>query len=346
MLQKAGGDLVRFRLATPPTPPIACCCSETSVRVLAIRSAALTDRRTLAMATTVRHHHVKWSLLSIFYCFYILHLGGSHRVLSFSIALSRFSSLRHGHHRTQVRVASTVDAATVDARPPSPNKQQKLESYTVKELRAMVKQVSLGKRGVLSRLKKKKDLLDYLQLQNQQGQQLSETTQLPPRDLDADDTSEDDTTTTTLLNSSNTTHSIPPSRPNPLVMPPLPPQQQQQHPPSRQELLLQRIDDRYPDAPRGPYDPPVDFRQSHHPLTAARTASSDLDIVFVGTASCMPSATRGVSCTALRINWRRVGCSTWLFDVGESTQVSLYIIMVVVVELLVVCVCVWRERQL
>ena len=96
------------------------------------------------------------------------------------------------------------------------------------------------------------------------------------------------------------------------------------------------------------------MRQIHHPMLANATLS-DLDVVFVGTASCSPGVTRGVSCTALRLNWRRrrkavgsaeVGGSvgealangalvdgkydegtdigaggTWLFDCGESTQV-------------------------
>jgi hypothetical protein len=111
-----------------------------------------------------------------------------------------------------------------------------------------------------------------------------------------------------------------------------------------------------------------DIRHTNHPmLKGMRT--SDLDVVFAGTASCTPGTTRGVSCTALRLQWRRnkgqmegnnknnkkgqggkMGANvkellspdgrydesgngdfnggsdaagrTWLFDCGESTQVS------------------------
>jgi hypothetical protein len=45
-------------------------------------------------------------------------------------------------------------------------------------------------------------------------------------------------------------------------------------------------------------------RQAHHPMLAG-AAQSDMDDVFVGTASYTPGSTRGVSCTALRLNWRR-----------------------------------------
>lgn len=81
-----------------------------------------------------------------------------------------------------------------------------------------------------------------------------------------------------------------------------------------------------------------DMRQTYHPMLK-NASQSDLDIVFVGTASCTPGVTRGVSCTALRLNWRsksiytegndsKTGVEktrsmgTWLFDCGEATQLS------------------------
>lgn len=96
-----------------------------------------------------------------------------------------------------------------------------------------------------------------------------------------------------------------------------------------------------------------DIRHSYHPMIC-NISQSDLDIVFVGTASCTPGVTRGVSCTALRLNWRSHKWTsdsetkgggtkrqkkdsktqhvdergsptggTWLFDCGESTQLSI-----------------------
>jgi hypothetical protein len=79
----------------------------------------------------------------------------------------------------------------------------------------------------------------------------------------------------------------------------------------------------------------MDVRQKYHPMLKNMT-SSDLDIITVGTASCVPGTTRGVSCTALRLQWRRNGGKKegdalkqnmpttggiWIFDCGESTQV-------------------------
>ncbi|KAL7580217.1 hypothetical protein ACA910_012962 [Epithemia clementina (nom. ined.)] len=43
-----------------------------------------------------------------------------------------------------------------------------------------------------------------------------------------------------------------------------------------------------------------------------------MELIFVGTASCTPGATRGVSCTALRFQG-----GTWIFDVGECTQLQI-----------------------
>jgi hypothetical protein len=48
----------------------------------------------------------------------------------------------------------------------------------------------------------------------------------------------------------------------------------------------------------------ADIRQRYHPMLANVT-QSDMDIIFVGTASCTPGITRGVSCTAVRLNRRR-----------------------------------------
>lgn len=82
-------------------------------------------------------------------------------------------------------------------------------------------------------------------------------------------------------------------------------------------------------------DDTKDVRQLHHPMLR-NTTDSDLDIVFIGTASCTPGLTRGVSCTALRLNWNRqvkpepdgtipkqstYSGGTWIFDAGECTQV-------------------------
>lgn len=80
-----------------------------------------------------------------------------------------------------------------------------------------------------------------------------------------------------------------------------------------------------------------DLRCTYHPIfTSLPSKTSDLDISFIGTASCVPSITRGSSCTALRLNWRRGNdgrnnndnnnqfqSGTWLFDCGECTQLQI-----------------------
>jgi len=203
-----------------------------------------------------------------------------------------------------------------------------LESMTVKELRVLVKN-SVNQRGVLSKLKKKQDLIKFLE------EKIKTTTDdlslPPPKDAHVEEKKN-------------------PTR-IPLNMPPAvmdvsgeKPRDDSVHI-SPKDYAFQQVYDRYPSVEDTPYthytDPAEDIRQSHHPAFASGNNSyADMEIVTVGTASCTPSVTRGVSCTALKLNWRRRSTiwnpdtgttekvdsfqgGTWIFDVGECTQLQI-----------------------
>lgn len=175
---------------------------------------------------------------------------------------------------------------------------EKLECLTVKELRLLVKEQNPSERGLLSKLKRKRDLVDFLSSQNNgEALECTDTKEVQTRDVKNGAEGED----------------VRPSARLPLKMPSKEPTL------SLKDALLKRVVERYPDATEEA-DEAVDFRQVHHPMTASRT-QTDMDVVFLGTASCMPGITRGVSCTAIKLNWRRTGSSTWIFDAGECSQV-------------------------
>lgn len=192
-----------------------------------------------------------------------------------------------------------------------------LESMTVKELREILKLSTLNERGILSRLKLKKDLVDYLNdnMEMSELQSLSEGQSEPMRKTEKE-------------------ASIQPG-PGPMSMP------TSRKGVSPKDALFERLLSLYPPLTEDEKCDGIgenDMRQTYHPIFRNSKGSSDMDLIFVGTASCSPGITRGVSCTALRLNGNvqrslrglpqgnddseSFSGGTWLFDCGECTQVS------------------------
>lgn len=226
-----------------------------------------------------------------------------------------------------------------------------LSSLTVKELRELVKEKT-SERGVLSKLKRKQDLVDYLTKANGERQSMGNGVEAINGVPASETTSREKQPTRIRQQAARGGR-------GPRGMPKLdqdgasPVSQTQSATLSPKDVIVQQLYKRYPplrDAQDSPGKQPlvilddedneVDLRQLHHPMlkhAGNNTATSDMDLVFVGTASCTPGTTRGVSCTALRLNWNRKGAvlneqgqmehvpafqgGTWLFDVGECTQV-------------------------
>jgi len=121
---------------------------------------------------------------------------------------------------------------------------------------------------------------------------------------------------------------------------------------SKKDLIMEEVLSKYPLAWEKTEEMGIgekDIRVGCHPMLRDGVKSSEMDVAFIGTASCTPGVTRGVSCTALRLNWRRNTGSlsllkvngdtgappitiedsynflggTWLFDCGECTQLQI-----------------------
>jgi hypothetical protein len=297
-------------------------------------SSAFKRRRRRPRSEPVQRGVVYRTTAPYYYYAYVVVVAAS-SVFAFSSSSMPSSSTR-GNFVAMFASSTTEPAVT-------------LASLTVKELRQLVKD-GLHERGVLTRLKRKQDLIEYLQQDGDEPTVTAETVSSSSLShalirtktiVDSYETNvvesqvkrrqplampaRDDTSTM------STTYASPKDAIFQDVYARYPPVREQQQ--QQQQLAL--------DDNNNYADDNTDVRQLYHPMLRSMPSnSSDMDLVFIGTASCTPGTTRGVSCTALRLNWRRRAIfldtetgqqsysssnfqgGTWIFDVGECTQVS------------------------
>ena len=249
----------------------------------------------------------------------------------------------------------------------------------VVDLKQLIKDSGHNERGLFSKLKKKQDLVDFLAEKGTMGASetaTSNTAAATPKQQILEQKRKIPITMPKKRPTKATSADASDTNENPQT-------QQRQSPMAE---LWERVNAQYPalqyirDGNRTGYGE-FDIRQRYHPLLQAGNLqaipvseleetndddseesesaskksfkpalSGDMDLIFVGTASCTPSITRGVSCTALRLHSLASSSSTsnkkkkdmkvmngqqrfevessqsknlgtWLFDCGESTQV-------------------------
>lgn len=285
----------------------------------------------------VSHHGKKKRALGLFYL--SLLVGDDFKISSTSAFVSPSR-----HRRLTSSAASPPFSATRNAFQQGTDElQQRLESMTVKELREVLKNSELNQRGILSKLKLKSDLVDFLKNNLHTSADSCLRSEELPNHAILENTKKTITVNGSKGKSSASSTS---SSKVPVGMPKVTStiETVNRKPwASPKDHLFEEVYLRYPPI-RDQNCTDIgedDVRQIYHPIfhQESMKASSDMDIIFVGTASCTPGITRGVSCTALRLNWKRSALygvpqgsksseeatsfsgGTWLFDCGECTQV-------------------------
>jgi len=238
---------------------------------------------------------------------------------------------------------------------------EELSKHTIKELKEYIdNHISSIPKGMSSKLKRKADIIDFI---------LSQSSHSKMESTSSDDDKSIPSAQQKKLRAN-------PQRMAPLPKPPMQHPKpkvvstqmgssdvetsspEEEYTPTAKDIIIEQVLERYPplrtqiklaDKLEGQNIPFLrarldgvgenDIRHTYHPMMRNAPTSSDIDVVFIGTASCTPGFTRGVSCTALRLQWRRDNSrednknhgaknipstpGTWIFDVGECTQLQI-----------------------